>query len=430
MPETAVLDGTGASSPPGGELFDPDAEVVDYERSPLDVLRVLLFAAGTLAIVLATKYLRKGVDGLEGNLTSLLEAPWSSARLTVDIALIATVTVAGLAVLVIPLITRRFRLFGYVVVAGFVNSVLIGAIVRWLELSGTSGNDLSAEAAPRGVSADVVGASHLVAAFVVISPFVSARWRRAGAWTVAAVVVLRLIVASGTSTHVTLVLLGGRRRHRSAVGVRAAHHPAPVGIDHRGATRQWHPGGRDAPASVDARGSVPYFATLEDGSRVFAKVLGEDQRAADLLFRIYRAIHLRNVGDERPFSSLRRTVEHEALVALQARYVGVRTPRLRCVAPVGSDSFLLCYDMIDGSSLDGVDKELLTDEVLHGLWSRSRCCAGTGSPIGTWSGQCLPVRQRRTVAHRLRLLRGRGVGGALACRRGAAGRVAGRCGGC
>ena len=48
----------------------------------------------------------------------------------------------------------------------------------------------------------------------------------------------------------------------------------------------------------------------------------------------------------------------------------MRTPRLRCVAPVGSDSFLLCYDMIDGSSLDGVDEELLTDEVLHGLWEQ------------------------------------------------------------
>jgi undecaprenyl-diphosphatase len=124
------------------------------------------------------------------------------------------------------------------------------------------------------------------------------------------------------------------------------------------------------PASVDARGSVPYFATLDDGSRVFAKVLGADQRAADLLFRLYRMVHLRNVGDERPFSSLRRTVEHEALVALQARDVGVRTPRLRCVAPVGTDSFLLCYDIIDGSSLDGVDEDQLTDQVLVGLWEQ------------------------------------------------------------
>jgi len=38
-------------------------------------------------------------------------------------------------------------------------------------------------------------------------------------------------------------------------------------------------------------------------------------------------VQLRQLGDDRPFSSLRRMVEHEALVALAARDVGVRTPR-------------------------------------------------------------------------------------------------------
>ena len=33
----------------GGELFDADSEVVDYERSPLDVLRLVLFALGLAA---------------------------------------------------------------------------------------------------------------------------------------------------------------------------------------------------------------------------------------------------------------------------------------------------------------------------------------------------------------------------------------------
>jgi undecaprenyl-diphosphatase len=101
---------------------------------------------------------------------------------------------------------------------------------------------------------------------------------------------------------------------------------------------------------------------------VFAKVLGVDQRAADLLFRMYRMVRLKNVGDERPFSSLRRTVEHEALVSLQARDVGIRTPRLRCVAPVGRDSFLLSYDLIAGRSLDRIDPDRLTPDVLRGLW--------------------------------------------------------------
>ena len=36
---------------------------------------------------------------------------------------------------------------------------------------------------------------------------------------------------------------------------------------------------------------------------------------------------LKGVGDERPFSSLKRAVEHEAVVSLKAASDGVRTPK-------------------------------------------------------------------------------------------------------
>ena len=97
-------------------------------------------------------------------------------------------------------------------------------------------------------------------------------------------------------------------------------------------------------------------------------MLGEEERAADLMFRGYRFLRLKDVGDERPFSSLRRAVEHEAFVSLAARDVGVRTPRMRKVATVGLDSMLLAYDMIDGRSVDGVEPEDVTDELLTGVF--------------------------------------------------------------
>lgn len=354
------------------EVFDVDSEVVDYERSPLDVLRLVLFAAGTLVVVLLNKYLRDGWQGIEENLTEVLTMPWSWAEVIVDVLLIIVIVVASLAVLVVPLATRRWRLLGYVVAANAATTVLFGALVRWMDLGGSVGAGTeTAQQLARGAAVDVVAATHLVAAFVTVSPFVSQRWRRAGAWTVITLIVMRLLVASGVSTHVPLVLLGGATIGSAVLLAfgRPTTRPRLTSII-EALRSSGVPIAEMHPASVDARGSVPYFATLDDGSRVFAKVLGADQRAADLLFRIYRAIHLRNVGDGRPFSSLRRTVEHEALVALQARDVGVRTPRLRCVAPVGSDSFLLCYDIIDGSSLDGVDPERLTDGVLTGLWEQ------------------------------------------------------------
>ena len=56
-----------------------------------------------------------------------------------------------------------------------------------------------------------------------------------------------------------------------------------------------------APASVDARGSTPYFGSTADGTKYFVKALGSDQRSADLLFRVYRYLQRRDLGDERPF---------------------------------------------------------------------------------------------------------------------------------
>jgi undecaprenyl-diphosphatase len=122
------------------------------------------------------------------------------------------------------------------------------------------------------------------------------------------------------------------------------------------------------PASVDARGSTPYFATTPDSGRLFVKVLGRDERSADLLFRAYRRLQRRDLGDERAFSSLRRAIEHEALLALAARDLGIRTPRLRTVASAEPNSFVLAYDAVDGKSLDQLDPDQVTDEVLAAIW--------------------------------------------------------------
>ena len=102
------------------------------------------------------------------------------------------------------------------------------------------------------------------------------------------------------------------------------------------------------------------------------KALGDDQRSADLLFRMYRMIDRRDLGDERPFSSLRRAVEHEAMVALAARDLGIRTPRLVAFASCEPNAFVLAYEAVEGKSLDGVDPADMTDGVLGAVWGQVR----------------------------------------------------------
>lgn len=121
-------------------------------------------------------------------------------------------------------------------------------------------------------------------------------------------------------------------------------------------------------ANVDARGSTPYFGTTTDGQGLFVKVLTPEERAADIMFRVVRMFHLKGVGDERPFSSLKRAVEHEAVVSLMASSDGVKTPALEAVADIPPNSMLMAYDLVDGTSLDSVPSEELSDDILTKVW--------------------------------------------------------------
>ncbi|MET0579734.1 MAG: lipopolysaccharide kinase InaA family protein, partial [Ilumatobacteraceae bacterium] len=121
-------------------------------------------------------------------------------------------------------------------------------------------------------------------------------------------------------------------------------------------------------AGVDARGSTPYLGVGVDGTKLFVKALGSDERSADQLFRVYRRLQPHDLGDEKPFSSLRRSVEHEAFVALTASALGVRTPALRAVATADPNGYVLAYEAIDGKSLDRLDPDDVTDDVLDAVW--------------------------------------------------------------
>jgi undecaprenyl-diphosphatase len=215
-----------------------------------------------------------------------------------------------------------------------------------------------------------VGLCAITAAVTAAAPWLSRRARRVS-WalvlglavtvflaTPASFDALQAVLAGWVIGAATLMLLGAPSRRPTTAAVTAGL--AGVGV----------PLARLDPASVDARGSTPYFGATTSGDGLFVKALSVDQRSADLLFRAYRFIDRRDRGDERPFSSLRRTVEHEALVALAAREYGIRTPRLVAFATAEPNSFVLAYEAVAGRSLDRVAPDEVTDDVLAAIWSQ------------------------------------------------------------
>ena len=100
---------------------------------------------------------------------------------------------------------------------------------------------------------------------------------------------------------------------------------------------------------MEAKGSRPFTAATEDGQPLFIKVLGSDQRDADLLYRAYRFLRLRDIGDTRPAASLIQAAEHQALVAMMAERAGVAVPTVRQVIKSADGSALLAMERVDSA---------------------------------------------------------------------------------
>jgi len=207
------------------------------------------------------------------------------------------------------------------------------------------------------------------AGFSVLTPWLTRRWRRAGEVLIAFFLVVRsidgivppvealLAVAVGYAIGAAVLLAFGDtdRRPRGADIVTALER-------HGLGVRRLH--AADAPA----RNSAPWFATTPVGRRLFVKVLGPEERSADLLYRTWRALRLKDAGDAPPFLTVRREVEHEAALSLTAWAGGVRTPRLVAAGEVGVDSMLLAFEAVDGPPLDAV--ESISDPTLIGCWEQ------------------------------------------------------------
>jgi undecaprenyl-diphosphatase len=127
-------------------------------------------------------------------------------------------------------------------------------------------------------------------------------------------------------------------------------------------------GAKLKPASVDARGSVPFFGSYEKGP-IFVKVFNQDNNAADWLFKVTRRILYNRLEDEVPSITPKRTIEHEAFITMLAKHTaGVRAPELLGVFKLKTNNYAMATDLIDANGLDHLEEKDVTDKMLTGVW--------------------------------------------------------------
>lgn len=124
------------------------------------------------------------------------------------------------------------------------------------------------------------------------------------------------------------------------------------------------------PASVDARGSVPFFGSY-NGGPVFVKVFNQDNNAADWLFKLLRRIQYRRLEDEVPSLTPKRTIEHEAYITMLAKSsAGVRAPQVIGVFKVAHNSYAMATELIRSDGLDKLRSDKITDKMLIEVWKQ------------------------------------------------------------
>lgn len=349
----------------------PAREVI--ARSPADVLRLVVATALLAALMLVRWLFGDTLVGFASDLLRGLDAVphWILRVLAIGIRVVTVVTlVLGLVLTTLHSGRRMLVTVGLGVLLGIVAVVLLDDAPHVIDAPRAAELAPGLGPATSATFPTAAGIGAVVAALTAGAPWLSRRWRRWGWVAVAGLALTRFAVSPLSFDSAQAVLLGWVAGAAVLVVLGApTRRPTPAsiadGLAASGLALQ-----RLEPASVDARGSTPYFGTGPDGTRYFVKALGDDQRSADLLFRLYRWVQRHDLGDGRPFDSLRRAVEHEALLALAARDRGIPTPHLRALATADPNAFVLAYEAIEGHSLDGVPPEQITDEVLAAIWAQ------------------------------------------------------------
>ncbi|MFN8017943.1 MAG: phosphotransferase [Acidimicrobiales bacterium] len=340
-------------------------------QAPSDVLRLAVSVVLLLATLLVGALFGEAVVGFASDLLRGLDR--IPAWLVATAATLAQAAAVVLVVLAVGVALRRraWLLLGALAAAAAIAAALTAGVTSLADATGSSVTDLQPIAAiGEGSTWSAAGLAAIAAVIGTVSPWVSRRWRRFG-WAVVMVVALVHFGADPVSFDSLLAILVGWVVSTAITVVvgSPSHRPTAASIS-AGLGAVGVPMASLEPASVDARGSTPYFGEEVGGRKLFVKALGNDERSADLMFRVYRRLQRHELGDEKPFSTLRRAVEHEALVAYAARDIGVRTPRLVAFATAEPNSCVLAYEAIAGRSLDRLEAPELTDEVLDAVWSQ------------------------------------------------------------
>lgn len=207
------------------------------------------------------------------------------------------------------------------------------------------------------------------AVVVVLGPVLSLGWRRVAVGGLAIASFGRVITAVAVPLNLAITIALG-----AVVGSAAL---AALGSPRRRSSRRavlealasaGFPADRIDPVERGARHAQTFRAVTESGRPAFVKLLGRDERDADLIVRVIKRLRVKDLDDERPSWTPGRLVQHEALSAMLAGRQGAAVPGVVAAGTTEGGDGVLALDPVLGDRLDQLALDDVTDELLDVVW--------------------------------------------------------------
>jgi undecaprenyl-diphosphatase len=371
---------TGAGSAGGGRgraevetLVAPRGRV----RSAGDVLRLLTGLAMVGIGLSVAAWAKSTVGGIEEDVTrNFARLPDRVEEALAGLALVISAALPILASVVL-LVRKRYVLTASLALAygaaALIMNVLGGVLAdRGLithDGVGGVGGVATGEVdlgSPGFATSPLIAAT--VAIVVIVSPRLTIRWRRVFWAAVVLLVIMRIVGASAPPLDVIIALGVGM-----VVGALALVAAGAPSLDPDGPTltrmlREAHIDPTRIEQVHAAGGVITYRVWRMGLPTLVLQLRTPHDRSAELLERLWRRVRYRATSPGRPFSSMRRLLEREALALTVARTGGVRVPGLEGVVADGSGTVGLALEDTGARPLSTLSDDELTDDVLDAAW--------------------------------------------------------------
>lgn len=326
MTTTTTIDGRSV------ELFEPPSERRSF--SPGDVLRLLVGLAITGLGALIASSAQSTIAGLEEDLLrAFARLPNQAESAVLSLAQLVT-SIVPAAVFVVLLFQRKVKLALLLLATGALATLAMAtadAIFLDDDLSSIidsiiSEQDRSNETLVDPSFPDSRALASTTAVVTVAAPFLSRRWKRALRWAIGVLVLLRLVAVSEPAFDFVLALGIGVAVGSAILLVFGSPQQEPRPLELLRALRAIGLRPTRILRPDDQRGTaLRYDVSDEDGSTYTVTLRTPAERDSDLLTRTYRRFRFRSseVGNE--YASVKRRIEHEALLRTLATKAGVRT---------------------------------------------------------------------------------------------------------